>query len=118
MEAHFIEEKNTASLVQPKRFDIEFQVSAVFNTTPVSYFLWSFDAIKGSPFFKKEIIGTTVFTIKPEINTEFEGEDFEIGYYNDDYDIVAKAPVKKTFNVKVKIKSVTKHQPKTFIDFD
>jgi hypothetical protein len=94
------------------------QVSAVFNTIPLKYFFWEFEVQQGSPFNKKEMIGTTISTNNPVTQPETEEDDYETGYYNDDYDIVAKVPFKETFKVKVKIRSITRLQPKVFIDFD
>jgi hypothetical protein len=118
METLFIEEKNTASSVKPEWFDEGLQVSAIFNTIPLKYFLWEFEVQQGSPFNKKEMIGTTVFTSNPVTHYEKEEDEYETGYYNDDYDIVAKVPFKETFKVKVKIRSISRLQPKVFIDFD
>lgn len=118
METLFMEERNTASFVKPEWPDEEFQVSAVFNTIPLKYFLWDFEIQQGSPFNKKEMIGTTIFTNNPIAPPETEEDDFEIGYFNDDYDIVAKVPVTKSFKVKVKIRSISRLQPKVFIDND
>jgi len=118
METLFFEEKNTTSLLQTIKFDDGFQVSSIFHQLPLEYFLWKYEQKKGSPFLKNEMIGTTVSTLRQETKTKTEEEDYEIGYYNDDYDIVAKAPIKQSFKVKVKIKSITKLQPKAFIDFD
>jgi hypothetical protein len=118
METLYIEEKNTASFVKPEWTDEGFQVSAVFNTIPLKYLLWEFEAQQGSPFNKKEMIGTTVFTNNPVTQPETEEDEYETGYYNDDYDIVAKAPITKSFKVKVKIRSISRLQPKVFIDND
>jgi hypothetical protein len=116
MEALYIEEKNTTSLVKPRRFDEGIEVSTIFNSFPVNYLIWNFKTKNVSLFFNDEMIGTTVYTIKPDINIERVKEDYEIGYYNDNYDIVAKPPVKMSFKVKVKIRSIAKHQSKSFID--
>lgn len=43
---------------------------------------------------------------------DIEEDDYEIGYFTDDYDIVAKAPITKSFKVKVKIRSISRLQPK------
>jgi hypothetical protein len=118
METLFIEKKNTASFVIPECSDEGFQVSAVFNTIPLNYFLWEFEIQQGSPFIKKEMIGTTIFTNNPIALPETEEDNFETGYYNDDYDIVAKSPVTKSFKVKVKIRSISRLQPKVFLDDD
>jgi hypothetical protein len=64
------------------------------------------------------MIGTTIFTNDPISPLETDEDDFEIGYFNDNYDIVAKVPFKETFKVKVKIRSITRLQPKLFIDND
>lgn len=118
METLFIEEKNTASLVIPELPDEGFQVSSIFNTIPLNYFLWEFEVQQGSPFIKKEMIGTTIFTSKPVTQPETEEDEYEMGYYNDDYDIVANVPFKESFKIKVKIRSISRLQPKVFIDFD
>ena len=118
METLLIEEKSTMSRVQRKKFDDGLQVSTVFYEFPLNYLLLNYAWSKDSPFLRKETIGTTVSTLRQETKTKTEEEDYEIGYYNDDYDIVAKAPIKQSFKVKVKIKSITKLQPKAFIDFD
>lgn len=118
METLFIEEKNTASQIQNQWPDQEVQISAVFYHPPLKYLMWDFDVLQDSPFFKKEMIGTTIFTNNPIAPPETEEDDFEIGYFNDDYDIVAKVPFKETFKVKVKIRSITRLQPKVFIDTD
>jgi len=118
METLYIEEKNTASFLEPDWQDKGFQVSAVFNTFPLKYLFWEFIPQKGSLFDKKEMIGTTVFTNNPVTPPETKEDEYEIGYYNDDYDIVAKAPVTKSFKVKVKIRSISRLQPKVFIDND
>lgn len=48
-------------------------------------------------------------------NRTTEEDDYEIGYFNDDYDIVAKVPFKESFKIKVKIRSISRLQPKVFI---
>jgi hypothetical protein len=118
METLYIEEKNTASFLEPEWPDKGFQVSTVFNTIPLKYLFWEFKPQKGSLFNKKEMIGTTIFTNNPVTPPETKEDEYEIGYYNDDYDIVANVPFKETFKIKVKIKSITRLQPKVFIDFD
>jgi len=118
METLYIEEKNTASFVKPEWTDERFQVSAVFNTIPLKYLFWEFEAQQGSLFNKKEMIGTTIFTSNPVTQPETEEGEYETGYYNDDYDIVANVPFKESFKIKVKIRSITRLQPKVFIDFD
>lgn len=118
METLFIEEKNTASQIQIHWPGKETQVSSVFYHTPLQYLMWDFEVLQDSPFIKKEMIGTTILTNNPVTQPETEEEDYETGYYNDDYDIVAKVPFKESFKVKVKIRSITRLQPKVFIDFD
>lgn len=118
METLFIKEKNTASSVKPERFDEGLRISAVFNIIPVKFFLWELKVQQSSLFNKKEMIGTTVFTSNPVTQHEKEEDEYETGYYNNDYDIVAKAPITKSFKVKVKIKSISKLQSKVFLDDD
>ncbi|MDD3744469.1 MAG: hypothetical protein PHX54_12660 [Lentimicrobiaceae bacterium] len=118
MEALYIEEKNTAGKIQNQWPDQEIQISAVFYLPPLKYSMWDLDVLQESPFFKKEMIGTTIFTNDPISPLETDEDDFEIGYFNDNYDIVAKVPFKETFKVKVKIRSITRLQPKLFIDND
>jgi hypothetical protein len=118
METLYLEEKNTASQVKTKNFDVEFKVSTVFNTVPLNYFLLSLNSTKDSPFFKKEMIGTTISTLNSGVNTEIEKEDFMVGFYNDNYDIFSKIRIKKSFKVKAKIRSIVKLRPKAFFDFD
>lgn len=118
MEALLIEEKNTTSLMQPVKAYDGFQVSSIFHKPPLAYFAWHYVQKNDSPFFKNEMIGTTVSTLRQETKTKTEEDDYEIGYFNDDYDIVAKVPFKESFKIKVKIKSISRLQPKVFIDFD
>lgn len=118
MEALLIEEKNTTSLLQPVKADDGFQVSSIFHKPSSVYFPGEYEQKKDSPFSKNEIIGTTVSTLRQETMTKTEEEDYEIGYYTDDYDIVAKVPFKESFKIKVKIRSISRLQPKVFIDFD
>ncbi|GET29324.1 hypothetical protein [Prolixibacter sp. SD074] len=118
METLFIEEKNTASQIQTQWPEQEVQISSVFYHTPLKYLMWDLDVLQDSPFIKKEVIGTTIYTNNPIALPETEDDDSEIGYFNDDYDIVAKVPFKETFKVKVKIKSISRLQPKVFIDTD
>ncbi len=118
METQYIEEKNTTSLIKPKSFDEGIQVSTVFNSFPVNYLIWSFKTKNVSLFFNEEMIGTTVYTTNTEINIERAIVDYEIGYYNDNYDIEAKVPFKKSFKTQVRIRSITSFHPKAFIDFD
>lgn len=118
METLYIDEKNTTSFVKPLWPDEGFQVSAVFNTIPLKYLFWEFEVQKGSPFNKKEMIGTTIFTSIPVTQPETDEDEYETGYYNDDYDIVANVPFKESFKIKVKIRSISRLQPKVFIDFD
>ena len=117
METLFIEEKNTASQIQNQWPDQEVQISVVFYRPPLKL-MRDFKVLQDSPFIKKEMIGTTIFTNNPIAPPETEEDDFEIGYFNDDYDIVAKAPITKSFKVKVKIRSISRLQPKVFIDND
>jgi hypothetical protein len=118
MEALLIEEKKTTSLLQPVKADDGFQVSSIFHKPYLEYFLWEYEQKKGSPFMKNEMIGTTVSTLRQETKIKIEEEDYEIGYFTDDYDIVAKVPFKESFKIKVKIRSISRLQPKVFIDFD
>ena len=118
METFFIEEKNTASQIQIHWPGEEAQVSSVFYNTPLNYLVWDFEVLQDSPFIKKEMIGTTISTNNPVTQPETEEDDYETRYYNNDYDIVAKVPFKESFKVKVKIRSITRLQPKVFIDFD
>ncbi|WP_010424104.1 hypothetical protein [Anaerophaga thermohalophila] len=118
MKTLFMEEKNTASLIQNQWPVQEFQISSVFYHTPLKYLMWDLKALQDSPFIKKEMIGTTIFTNNLIALSETEEDDSEIGYFNDDYDIVARVPFKETFKVKVKIRSITRLQPKVFIDTD
>jgi hypothetical protein len=113
-----MEEKNTASQIQTQWPDQEVQISSVFYHPPLKYLMWNLKVLQDSPFIKKEMIGTTIFTNNPIAPPETEDDDFEIGYFNDDYDIVAKAPITKSFKVKVKIRSISRLQPKVFIDND
>ena len=64
------------------------------------------------------MIGITILTSKPVTQPETEEDEYETGYYNDDYDIVANVPFKESFKIKVKIRSISRLQPKVFIDFD
>ncbi|MDY0077681.1 MAG: hypothetical protein RBR87_10435 [Bacteroidales bacterium] len=118
MEALLIEEKNTTSLLQPVKADDGFQVSSIFHKPSSVYFAGEYEQKKGVPFFINETIGTTVTTLRQEAKTKTEEDDYEIGYFTDDYDIVAKAPITKSFKVKVKIRSISRLQPKVFIDDD
>lgn len=118
METLFKVEKNTASQIQIHWPGEEAQVSSVFYNTPLNYLVWDFEVLQDSPFIKKEMIGTTISTNNPVTQPETEEDDYETGYYNNDYDIVAKVPFKESFKVKVKIRSITRLQPKVFIDFD
>lgn len=118
METLFLEEKPTTSLLHAIKFDDGFQVSSIFHKLPLAYFAWNYVQEKDSPFLKNEMIGTTVSTLRQKAKTKTEEDDYEIGYYNDDYDIVAKAPITKSFKIKVKIRSISRHQPKVFIDDD
>jgi len=118
METLFLEEKNTTSLLRSKNFDDGFQVSSIFHKFPSKVFVWKYVQKKDSPFLQNELIGTTISTLRQETRTKTAEDNYEIGYYNDDYDIVAAAPIKQSFKVKVKIKSITKLQSKAFIDFD
>jgi len=116
METLYIEEKNTASFVKPEWPDEGFQVSAVFNTIPLKYFLWDFEVQQGSPFNKNEMIGTTIFTSNLVTQPETEEDEYETGYYNDDYDIIANVPFKESFKIKVKIKSISRMEPDISLD--
>lgn len=118
METLFLEEKNTTSLLPTIMIDDGFQVSSIFHKSSPRVVVWESVQIKDSPFLKNELIGTTISTLRQETRTKTEEDNYEIGYYNDDYDIVAAAPIKQSFKVKVKIKSITKLQPKAFIDFE
>jgi len=118
METLFLEEKNTTSLLPTIMFDDGFQVSSIFHKSSLRVVVWESVQIKDSPFLKNEMIGTTVSTLKQETRAKTKEDDSEIGYYNDDYDIVATAPIKQSFKVKVKIKSITRIRPKAIIDFD
>jgi hypothetical protein len=118
METLFMEEKNTASQIQTQWPDQEVQISSVFYNTHLKYLMRDLKVLQDSPFIKKEMIGTTIYTNNPIAPPETEEDDFEIGYFNDDYDFVAKVPVTKSFKVKVKIRSISRLQPKVFIDND
>lgn len=43
-------------------------------------------------------------------------DDYEMGYFNDDYDIVANVPYKSTFKIKVKIKSISRMELNISLD--
>lgn len=118
MEALLVEEKNTTSLLQPVKADDGFQVSSIFHKSSLVHFPGEYEQKKGSPFMNNEMIGTTVSILSQETKIKTEEDDYEIGYFNDDYDIVAKVPFKESFKIKVKIRSISRLQPKVFIDFD
>lgn len=63
-----------------------------------------------NPFDIEEDDDGIIVKVNPKTKTE--EDDYEIGYFTDDYDIVAKAPITKSFKVKVKIRSISRLQPK------
>lgn len=118
METLYLKEKNLAGSLNSEWVTKGFGVSTVFNTNPSIFLFREFEELKGSSFLKNEMIGTTIFTDNPASQPEKEDDEFETGYYNDDYDIVAKAPITKSFKIKVKIRSISRLHPKVFIDND
>jgi hypothetical protein len=112
MEAFTLLEKNTACLVKSEYLDKGMMVSAVIDWNPV-FSLWkNSDYI---PAATTEMIGTTVEISKPIPTSKTNQDEYELDY-DDDYEVVAKAPIIKSFKIKAKIKSVSRFQPKVFID--
>lgn len=114
MEAFTLLEKNTASLIQSENLDKGKFVSAVIDWNPV------FNVWKNTNYVTvvpTKMIGTTVEISKPASSSQTNLEEFEADY-NDNYDVVAKVPLKESFKIKVKIKSVSRFQPKVFLDSD
>jgi hypothetical protein len=55
-------------------------------------------------------------TVKTGISFPFQEADHEeIGFFNDNYDLSASLPIKKTLKVKTRIKKISHFQPKPFI---
>lgn len=113
-----IEEKNTASLLKTKPAGEEYMGSSIFSSLWGDFLLPELGKPQGLEFIKKEMAGTTIFTNNPLVHPVTKEDEYEIGYFNDDYDIVADVPFKESFKIKVKIRSITRLQPKVFIDFD
>ncbi|MDZ7775683.1 MAG: hypothetical protein U5L09_08865 [Bacteroidales bacterium] len=66
---------------------------------------------------KESVQGTTIL-VKDPIKASNREDDYEVGYFNDDYDIVANVPFKESFKMKVKIKSVSRMEPNISLDLD
>jgi|LSQX01.3.fsa_nt_gb hypothetical protein len=113
-----IEEKNTASLLKTKATGEEYKGSSIFSSLWGDFLLLEFGKPQVLEFIKKGMAGTTIFTNNPVVQPVTKDDEYQIGYFNDDYDLVAKAPITKSFKVKVKINSITRLQPKVFIDND
>lgn len=118
METALKQENDIHSILSSNQTDDGFQVSTVFKPDIWTNIFREFKTQPGTPFIKNEMIGTTIFTSVPATSPKPDDDDYETGYYNDDYDMVAKAPVTQSFKVKVKIKSVSRFEPKVFLDED
>lgn len=115
MEILDLEEKDTSSFVQSKSTEQTAQVSTVFRKHPDTTFALSFeDLIKVSDILN--LSGTNIVTSE-EKQSEFD-EDCKLGYYTDNYDISVAVPVKKSYKVKLRIRSVTRAKPQVFLDTD
>lgn len=117
MEVLNIEEKDTASLIKTEGFGSYTEGTSIFAEQMRPKELWSFQDLNILNSLK-HFQGTTIAVPGGAIETEKPEDDYEVGYYNDDYDIVAKAPITKSFKVKVKIRSISRLQPKVFLDDD
>ena len=118
METLYIEETNTASQMKPKSVKEGLLASTVFSSLPEQFLFWDLEFHHDLHIMREEMSGTTIFTIDPTAQPENEDDDYETGYFNDEYDIVAKTPISKSFKVKVKVRNTSKFQPKVFIDED
>jgi len=118
METLLQKENSTKSILDLQHTEEGFQVSTVFKSDTWINLFREFRFNAGSPFIKNEMIGTTIFTSVPVASPERDDDDYETGYYNDDYDIVANVPFKESFKIKVKIRSITRPEPTVFIDND
>ncbi len=116
MEVLDLEEKDTSSFVQSKNTEQTAQVSTIFSKHPDRMFSLGFeDLIKFSDILN--LCWTSIKTSEEESLCELD-EDNTLGYYTDNYDIAVTVPVKKSYKVKVKIRSVTRAKPQVFLDAD
>lgn len=111
-------EISAAGIVQAKAAGEEYMGSSIFSSLWSTLLLMDLYEPQDRGFFKNEMAGTAFFTENPVSNVKTREDECEIGDLDNDYDLFAKAPIKKAFKVKVKIKSVSRFQPKVFIDED
>ncbi|MDD2244701.1 MAG: hypothetical protein VB079_00725 [Petrimonas sp.] len=100
----FFDKQKTTSLAQLEFNKEQSHVSSVIQNKPIEFIHddnLSFKFV--NPIF---MVGTTVLLI-PNLTMQ----KIEI----DEYDIFVKAPIKKSFKIKAKVKSITKLKPKFFI---
>lgn len=117
-QTYFNRDKFPADLINPKRLETGFRPSSAVHPNSGKFLFLEYEAPKLSPFHTIEMVGTIISTVTPTTSFESKEDAYEVGYYNDDYDLVAKAPVTKSFKVKGKVKNLTKHHPQPFIDSD
>lgn len=116
METVNIEERDTSSLIKTGNCERNIEGSSIFTDQIPENFLWNFQ--ESINFLSmKNLRGTTISVLTEESKNTPEG-DYELSYFNDNYDIVAKAPINKSFKINVKIRSISRLQPKVFIDND
>jgi hypothetical protein len=114
METLCLTDINTSSIVEPPFSDKVPVVSAVISFPPNLALLKTVKLFTCLHELRTEMIGTIVKVNKPVSLSQTTEEEYETD--NDDYEIIAKAPIIKSFKVKVKIKSVKRFQSKVFID--
>ncbi len=117
METLSISAEDTSSRVKPEGFESYTEGTSIFIEQMQPKEFWNFQDLVT---FKhnEDIQGTTISVKSKETEKNNPEDDYEVGYFNDDYDIVAKVPFKESFKIKVKIRSISKLQPKVFIDTD
>jgi hypothetical protein len=117
-QTQFANDKNLIGLMNHEWFNQEFPVSSVLNPGPGKLLFTGSEDSKVALFPGREMIGTTISVDKTSSPFESNEDDHEIGYYNDDYDLDAKAPISSSFRIKVKVQNFVRHHPGVSLDSD